>query len=105
MMPIWESMGELNERYEQKFRQIDETLQIQMEDTFSDAQHYWEDSFTVSLAAKLTNKKGEADYGMYAAVGAITLVGMFVAGLVYKKSRKSTENTMTNASVSEALVN
>ena len=105
MMPIWESMGELNERYERKFREIDETLQIQMEDTFSDAQHWWEDSFTVSLAAKLSNNKGEADYGMYAAVGAITLVGMFVAGLVYKKSRKSTENTMTNASVSEALVN
>ena len=105
MMPIWEQMGELNEEYHRKFREIDETLQIQLEDTFSDAQHWWEDSFTVSLAAKLTNKKGEADYGMYAAVGAITLVGMFVAGLVYKKSRKTTENTMTNASVSEALVN
>ena len=103
MMPLWGQMGELNEEYKAKFEQIDQTLQYQMEDTFADAQHWWEHSFTVSLAAKLSGKKGNTNYGMYAAIGATTLAALFIAGLAYKNKKQT--DAMTNTAVSEALVN
>ena len=103
MMPLWQNMGALNEQYEAKFRELDRTLQIQLEDTFSDAEHWWSDNFTISLAAKIAGKnQGSSSYGMYAAIGATTLAAMFIAGLAYKN--KKTEDTMTNTAVSEALV-
>lgn len=103
MMPLWGQMGELNEEYKQKFELIDQQLEYQLEDTFSDAQHWWEHSFTVSLAAKLSGKKGNTNYGMYAAIGATTLAALFIAGLAYKNKKQT--DTMTNTAVSEALVN
>ena len=103
MMPLWGQMGELNEEYKQKFELIDQQLELQLEDTFSDAQHWWEHSFTVSLAAKLSGKKGNTNYGMYAAIGATTLAALFIAGLAYKNKKQT--DAMTNTAVSEALVN
>ena len=103
MMPLWGQMGELNEEYKQKFELIDQQLEYQLEDTFSDSQHWWEHNFTVSLAAKLSGKKGNTNYGMYAAIGATTLAALFIAGLAYKNKKQT--DTMTNTAVSEALVN
>ena len=101
--PLWEQMGMMNQAYKREFEQIDQTLQLQIEQSAGDVQHWFEDSFTVTLAAKLAKKQKtpNTDFGMYAAIGATTLAAMFVAGLVYK-NRKS--ESVTNQMVGEALV-
>ena len=103
MVPLWENMGAVNEQYKARFDELDVTLQYQIEDTFADAEHWWSDNFTISLAAKIAGKnQSGSNYGMYAAIGATTLAAMFIAGLAYRN--KKTEDTMTNTAVSEALV-
>ena len=86
--PLWEQMGMMNQAYKREFEQIDQTLQLQIEQSAGDVQHWFEDSFTVTLAAKLAKKQttSSTNYGMYA-IGATTLAAMLVAGLVYKNKK------------------
>ena len=86
--PLWEQMGMMNQAYKREFEQIDQTLQLQIEQSAGDVQHWFEDSFTVTLAAKLAKKQTtpSTNYGMYA-IGATTLAAMLVAGLVYKNKK------------------
>ena len=96
----------MNQGYKRQFEQIDRTLQAQLEQSAADIQHWFDESFSVTLAAKLERKQHKAStsssFGMYAAVGATTLAAMFIAGLAYKN--KKSQN-VTNSLVSEALVN
>ena len=100
--PIWEQMGIMNQAYKREFERIDETLKLQIEQSAGDVQHWFEDSFTVTLAAKLAKKQKtpSTNYGMYA-IGATTLAAMLVAGLVYKNKKSE---SVTNQMVGEALV-
>ena len=78
----------MNQAYKREFERIDQTLQLQIEQSANDVQHWFEDSFTVTLAAKLAKKQTtpNTNYGMYT-IGATTLAAMLVAGLVYKNKK------------------
>ena len=106
MAPLFEQWGVMNQGYKRQFEQIDGTLQAQLEQSAADIQHWFDESFSVTLAAKLDRKKHKAStsssFGMYAAVGATTLAAMFIAGLAYKNKKSG---NVTNSFVSEALVN
>ena len=103
MSPLVEQMGTVNQGYKQRFEQLDQTLQLQFEQSAADVQHYLDDHFTVTLAAQLADKKTTSSgFGTYAAIGAATLAAVFAAGFVYK-SRKSVSTQ--NSYVNQALVN
>jgi len=110
VVPLFQQIGQISETYDSKFRDIDQQLEVQLEDSFGDVATWWNDNFktevhqNVSLAAKLDSKKTTYDYGMYAGVAGSALVAMFCLGLYFSRNNKTEEKTPKMELIAEALV-
>ena len=106
-MPLWQQIDTINQKYDQKFKELDLDAEVQVKSTFSDVEEWFKRNFdaveghNVSLAAKVEKKTANTDYVLYASIAGTTLAAMLCASLFYSKKE---EKAQKFDQVAEALV-
>ena len=109
MMPLLQQMDEINQKYDRKFKELDEKAVVQFQSTTSDIvewldENFWytEEPSWISLSAKVEKKStNNTDYMWYAGIAGTTLALMLCASML---SSKKEEKAVKYDQVAEALV-